>query len=243
MSMKLAEKTWPMIQDYLKANQSILIPVGSTEQHGPTGIIGTDFLTSERIAEQVANTCNVLLAPTLPFGMAAHHMAFPGTMSLTPSTYVQVIVELIESLTIHGFNKLYFINGHGGNIAPITTAFCESKLTSEKHNTFLINWWHLQEVTDYESKVFGDSNGFHATCGEISVTQYINSQAFLEIPNQKLLPTSKKKSWPLSPQEFKTTFPDGRMESLPQLATPAHGEKIFKAAIESISKMVRENNG
>jgi len=239
MSMNLAEKTWPYVNDYLKRSQKIIVPVGSTEQHGPTGLLGIDFLTSKAIAEKVGLQQNILVAPPLPFGMAVHHMEFPGTLTLTPTTYVRVICELIQSFTHHGFNKIYFVNGHGGNIAPLTTAFCETKQKDEEFSLSLYNWWQLPEVQEYESTHFGDENGFHATVGEISVSQFLLPQAYTQSVPPRYFKTLTKTSWPLSPKEFRKQFPDGRMGSNPQLSNAEHGRALFDIAVAAIEERIQ----
>lgn len=242
MSMNLQEKTWPQVEEYLKTKNHIIVPVGSTEQHGPTGLIGIDYLSAWEIAKVVGEKTNTLVAPPLCFGMAVHHMAFPGTITLSPLTYVQVITEIIQSLARHGFKEFTFINGHGGNIAPLTTAFCQVKQNNEDYNIKLFNWWHLPEVTQYENNVFGEQNGFHATCGEISVTMYTHPEAYKDIPSMHFLPTGDRPHWPMAPEEFRKTFPDGRMGSNPSLASKTHGEMLFKLAVDSICQKLKEKS-
>lgn len=234
MSMNLQEKTWPQVEEYLKHKKHIIIPVGSTEQHGPTGLIGIDYLSAWEIAQAVGEKTKTLVAPPLCFGMAVHHMAFPGTITLSPVTYIQVVTEIIQSLARHGFSQFTFINGHGGNIAPLTTAFCQAKQNTETFDIKLYNWWHLPEVTAYESKVFGTENGFHATCGEISVTMFTHPEAYKEIPPMEYQPTRERPHWPMAPKEFREVFPDGRMGSNPSLSSSSHGEVLFNLAVDSI---------
>ncbi|MGZ3768904.1 MAG: creatininase family protein [Bdellovibrio sp.] len=236
MSMNLQEKTWPQVEEYLKTKKEIIVPVGSTEQHGPTGVIGIDYMTAWEIAKAVGTKTNTLVAPPLCFGMAVHHMAFPGTITLSPLTYIQVVTEIIQSLNKHGFNKIYFINGHGGNIAPLTSAFCQAKQNHESFDVKLFNWWVLPEVTAYESQVFKNENGFHATCGEISVSMHISSEAYKNIPSRSFDPTPERPYWPMAPQEFRKTFSDGRMGSNPELSTAEHGKVLFNLAVNSISQ-------
>lgn len=236
MSMNLHEKTWPQIESYLKEKKSILIPVGSTEQHGPTGLLGIDWLTAYHISEQVGVRTQTLVAPPLCIGMALHHMAFPGTISFQPTTYIQVLCEIVDSLAKHGFREFIFVNGHGGNIAPITTAMSQILNAQQNYKMKLLNWWHLPEVTDYEKIAFGDENGFHATCGEISVTMFTHPQAHQNIPAMTFtVDKSPRSHWPMSPAQFREHFPDGRMGSNPSLASKEHGEKLFEIAIQSIS--------
>ena len=234
--MKLEELTWPEVEHYLKTNKTIIVPVGSTEQHGPTGILGIDWISARDIAFAVGENTKTLVAPALPIGMALHHMGFPGTISFTPSTYLLVIQEIIHSLAAHGFERLVFVNGHGGNIAPITTAFSESLIRYPQIELELVNWWHLPETTAYEKQFFSEQNGFHATCGEIAVTMHTQPQAYRATRPFKYTPTPVKHAWPLSPSEFRKTFHDGRMGSNPELSTAAHGEKIFQLAVDAISR-------
>lgn len=237
----LGEMTWPQVEEYLKKQDSILVPVGSTEQHGPTGLLGIDFMTAFEISLAVGKKTKTLVAPPLPFGMALHHSAFPGTVTLTPQTYIQVVVEIIRSLTNQGFKKIIFVNGHGGNIAPITTAFCEFLNSNQTADLQLVNWWHLDEVTQYEKEFFGELNGFHATCGEVSVTMYTHDGAYAQLPPVELKePGPRKTRWPLSPQEFKKHFPDGRMGSLPSLSNAEHGKKIFDLAVNAIAQRLEK---
>lgn len=234
MSMNLQEKTWPQVEDYLRAKKHIVVPVGSTEQHGPTGLIGIDYLSAWEIAKAVGEKTKTLVAPPLCFGMAVHHMAFPGTITLSPLTYVQVVSEIIQSLGQHGFTKMIFINGHGGNIAPLTTAFCQAKQNNERYDLKLFNWWHLPEVTEYENQHFGKNNGFHATCGEISVTMYTHPEAYKDVPLMSFTPTPERPHWPMAPTEFREVFSDGRMGSDPALCSAEHGRVLFQRAVDSI---------
>lgn len=239
MSYRWEERTWPEIDLYLKkTSQTVIFPIGSTEQHGPTGILGIDYLSSQSIALKVGEKLGLYVLPALAFGMAQHHLAFPGTLSLKPSTYMLVVQDLITSLVKHGVKKIWFINGHGGNIAPITTAFCEYLDHNQSVDLQLINWWHLPEVTEYEREVFKDQNGFHATCGEISLTQFTHPQAYTRQISQDLKSGPQKTKWPLSPEECRLLFPEGHMGGLPTLANSDHGQKIFQLAVEACAKRI-----
>jgi len=238
--MLLQNLTWPQVETYLKTNKTIIMPIGSTEQHGPTGLIGTDFLTANALAIEVGEQTNTLVAPALNFGMAAHHMAFSGTMSLKPSTYLQVFMDIFESFATHGFEKIFFINGHGGNIIPLQNAFCEWKSRNSSLQFVLENWWRMPEVQSYEEKHFGKENGFHATCGEVSLTMYTHPEAFEKIEKQNFQVEYPSYRQPLSASEFRKTFPDGRMFSNPGLSTAEHGKNLFDLSVKALIERVSE---
>ncbi|MEZ0391002.1 MAG: creatininase family protein [Pseudobdellovibrionaceae bacterium] len=234
--MEIYLQTWPEVENYLKHKKDLIFPVGSTEQHGPTGLIGTDYLTAWEVAKKVGEKTHTLVASPLCYGMALHHLAFPGSAALKPTTYIQVVKELVQSYARAGFEKFIFINGHGGNIPSLQASFSEILGELPRLRLELFNWWHLKEVTDYEKQVFGEMNGFHATCGEISATMASHPQAFQKTHAFDYFPTVKKTDWPLSPERFRETFPDGRMGSDPRLSTRAHGEEILARAVKSIAE-------
>ena len=123
--MQLALATWQEVEEYLRTQSGIILPIGSVEQHGPNGLIGTDHLTAEFVARGVGDRIGCLVAPTLAYGMSQHHLGFTGSATLKPSTLMLVVRDVVQSLAVHGFRRFFFINGHGGNIATVTAAFDE----------------------------------------------------------------------------------------------------------------------
>ena len=238
--MELAKTTWTKVEDYLKTKQTLIIPIGSTEQHGPTALIGTDYMTATAVAQKVGELTQTLVAPSLNYGMANHHIGFAGSASLNPSTYIKVNVELLESWMGQGFKNFVYINGHGGNIGPINCAFSELKRKNIEAKMGVFNWWVLKEVMDYEAQHFGEENGHHATCGEVSVTMYTEPKAFEAIEPQNFKVSPTQHHWPLSPVEMKSFHPDGRMDSNPGLSSAEHGQKIYDIATQSIAQKIKE---
>ena len=79
--MQLQLQTWQEVETYLQTSRGIILPIGSTEQHGPTGLIGTDAICAEVIARGVGEAAGALVAPTISVGMAQHHLGFAGSMT------------------------------------------------------------------------------------------------------------------------------------------------------------------
>lgn len=236
--MRLATAAWPEIEKYLKSNRTLILPIGSTEQHGPTGLLGTDHLAADAIALEVGKKLGVLVAPPVCYGMASHHMSFPGSVTLKPSVYQAMMAEILRSFYHHGFRSIHLINGHGGNENSVRAVFQELKGENLSGAGFhLYNWWKVPEVTKLAEELYGDREGFHATPSEVSLTFHLHGIA----PRPyDYVEREARAPWPLTADEVRKVFPDGAMKSDPGLARAEHGEKFMRVAVESISKMIRE---
>lgn len=122
-SIWLHELTWEEVASYLKKNDIIIFPVGSTEEHGPAGPLGLDSYVAIALAEDAARKAGVLASPPLWFGDSSHHLGFPGTISLRTETLTAVIRDMAHSVARHGFKKILIINGHkSANLPALLSA-------------------------------------------------------------------------------------------------------------------------
>jgi creatinine amidohydrolase len=238
--MLLTLSTWQEVDEYLTRSTGILIPLGSTEQHGPNGLLGTDAICPQTIAAGVAEKIDVLVGPTLNLGMAQHHLGFAGTISLRPQTLIAVITDVVQSLTRHGFDHFYFLNGHGGNITPVTTAFnslhAETSFGTAPKERLpfkckLSNWYLSPGVRRVSRKRFGDAEGHHATPSEISLTYFAHPEA---VKNVSMEPKIAPKGTIRDADDFRRQFPDGRMGSDPSLASIEAGKELYEAAVADV---------
>lgn len=236
----LENLSYPEVEEYLKEKDIILVPTGSVEQHSPYGLIGTDFIAAEAVTRRVAEAMQILVAPTVKYGVSPHHMAFGGTVSLKPDTMIMLISDIIESLVAHGFRRIVFINGHGGNISSIKIAMERLKARMIEGCFEVISWYEMEEVRQLSTDLFTGQEGHHATPGEVSITRYLRTEAFETKPVHELQVKNPKYYWPLTCEEMKKVFPDGRMESAPWLATADHGRKILEEACRAIRKKIEE---
>ncbi|PSP94705.1 creatininase [Halobacteriales archaeon QS_4_62_28] len=117
--MHLTESTWTDAED--AETDLALLPVGSTEQHGPHAPLGTDILTAEAVAESGAEAYDgeVVVAPAIPVGVAEEHRHFNGTLWVSEDTFRDYVRETIASLASHGWNRVIVVNGHGGNVSAL----------------------------------------------------------------------------------------------------------------------------
>jgi creatinine amidohydrolase len=240
--MLLQHQTWQEVESYLDRSKAIIIPIGSTEQHGPNGLIGTDAICAEVIAKGVGEMADALVGPTIGVGIAVHHMGFAGSMTVRPSTLIAIIHDYVLSLARHGFRRFFFINGHGGNIATVQAAFSEvyaefegaiGVRREEELRCRLANWWDGKVMHELAKEMFGENEGSHATASEVAVTQYFLPDAI----KQAVLDPPRAPSGRFhGPADYRRRFPDGRIGSNPGLATPEHGRRLYEASIAELEK-------
>jgi creatinine amidohydrolase len=238
--MQLQLSSWPEVEKYLQTSKAILIPIGSTEQHGPNGLLGTDALCPEIIARRAGDEAGILVGPTFNVGQAQHHMAFPGTITLRPSTMIAAMLDWAQSLTRHGFERLYWLNGHGGNTSTINAAFAEMYhgITFDRAGSnhpplrcTLRSWWELAGVRDVCRQLFPTGEGSHATPSEVSVACFGYPDAVKHVEmTPKIAPVGPI----LDADDYRRRFPDGRIGSDPSQATVDAGEKIVAAAVKAV---------
>ncbi len=113
--MKISETHWKQIEDYLASDDRCAVPLGSTEQHC-TLSLSTDSILSERVALDAAEPLGIPVFPAIPYGLAHHWSAYPGTVTLSMETYLGVIRDMLDSLAHAGFRRILMVNGHGGNM-------------------------------------------------------------------------------------------------------------------------------
>ncbi|MEE2526579.1 creatininase family protein [Hyphobacterium sp. HN65] len=235
--MLLHQSTWQEVEAYLENSRGIIIPIGSTEQHGPNGLLGTDALCPEIIAHEASKASDLLVAPTFNVGIAQHHLAFTGTITLRPSTMLAALLDWIDSLVRHGFDRIYFLNGHGGNVPTIQAAIAESysdwSLSGEPcpYRLASRNWWELPGMAQVCREVFPIADGSHATASEVAVTYYGYPDSVKSVDmSPKVAPEGNF----ADAADYRATFPDGRIGSDPSQATPEKGEIITLAARDAL---------
>jgi creatinine amidohydrolase len=119
----LNEMSWVDVEEYLKTKSIIMIPIGSTEEHGPAGPLGLDTYVAIAMVEDTANQTGVIATPPIWFGDSSHHLAFPGTISIRTEILTEYMKDVLRSLARHGFKNIVVVNGHKGvNLTALQSA-------------------------------------------------------------------------------------------------------------------------
>lgn len=129
MALILEELTWVELDKVKEDIELVIVPLGATEQHGPNTTFATDTVRARAMAKLIGERFGrrVLIAPTMPIGLSYHHMKFPGTITFSLKTYIDMARDICWSMNQHGFKKILFITGHGGNKRPIHEYATEAK--------------------------------------------------------------------------------------------------------------------
>jgi len=241
--MRLQLMTWPEVKSYLGRSKGVIVPIGSTEQHGPTGLIGTDSICAETLAWRTGELADAMVGPTLTVGMSEHHMHFPGSVTLRPTTLIAVVRDVILSLARHGFRRVFLVNGHGGNTPSINAAFFEAyaeapQLLDDGDDVRCLTgeWWATPSAKELSVELFGDKDGDHASASEVSIA----SAAFPDhLKFADLNPEVPPSSHVFGPADFRRRYPEGRMGSHPELASVEAGERIIEAVAADLADEYR----
>ncbi len=245
METRMYKTTWPEVEEYLKKNDVVILPVGSQEQHGKHLAEDNDSFTATEIARRVGEKTGVLVAPTLPFGNSIHHMNFPGTMTLTFDTLVAVYRELCECLIHHGFKKIVVMNAHGGNTAAIAQALREIKEDSGIKVYSLMAFPSPRGFGAESTKVIKQESGGHACESETSIELYLGQRVLMDKAEKWTKPKTRtafddkwarKVSWT---RDFDWSTEIGSLGD-PEAATEEKGRQMVEATVDEISAFIED---
>ncbi|WP_127558105.1 creatininase family protein [Nioella ostreopsis] len=229
--MILQEMSWEEVEAYLETRDDAVLPVGSTEQHGPIGLIGTDALCATAVAEGAAAQAGTIMLPPVAYTPAPFNMAFPGTISVSEATFSALLSDIIAALATHGFRRLYVLNGHGANLAPLRALADTAPLSMR-----IRSWWDYPETNALRQSLYGEWEGMHATPSEIAITQARHRRIDrAPLPAPRALDAAFRAAHAGDrhgpPEEHRAEFPCGRVGSWSELARPEHGADLLSLAI------------
>ena len=239
--MKLAELHWPEVKKLEREKIVVVVPVGSMEQHGPHLPFQVDTFVSSRIAEDLEKRmADVLLLPSIWSGVSAHHMDFPGSITVRAKVFIDLLHDICASLHHHGFRRIVLLNGHGGNRSSLEVLgqelFVELGLTV---NT--LAYWDLvpdlvKSLKKSKSKGMGHSGELETSLMLHLAPQWVNQR---DIPEGLLGvedegPTDGIKRY-VNMKEHSEAGVIGR----PSAATAEIGAKLYDGALNALEKAIR----
>jgi creatinine amidohydrolase len=157
--MRIEDCNWFQVEEYLRRDDRLVIPLGSIEQHAYLSL-GVDRILSERVAVEAAAPSGVLVLPSLPYGLTPYFAAYPGSPTLSVETYRALLRELLDSLAGQGFRRFLFVNGHGGNDGGLAAV----EAWAAEHPDCRVrwhNWWAGEKTRAVVDEI--DPDASHAS--------------------------------------------------------------------------------
>ena len=142
--MRIRELNWMHVEEYLSGEDRVVLPVGSTEQHGYLSL-ETDNILAERVSAEAAEPLGVLVLPVQPYGLTPSFAAYPGSPTLRLETFIAVLRDLLDSLYGQGFRRFLIVNGHGGNL-PAAGLAREWAAARDDAQAIFHSWWASERV-------------------------------------------------------------------------------------------------
>lgn len=142
--MQISRTHWRQIEDYLENDDRCVLPLGSTEQHGPLSL-SVDSILAEKVALDAADPLGVPVFPRMNYGLCPYFSAYPGSVTLQVETLLAVVRDVLDSLQKTGFRRVLIVNGHGGN-APAGAAALDVMRANPEMAIKFHNWWMAPET-------------------------------------------------------------------------------------------------
>ena len=254
MKILLQEMSTTELADALEGCDTILLPVGSIEQHGAHLPLFTDshiaFEISKRTAESLSEDFPVLVAPLVPFGSSVEHRGYPGTISLRPSTFLELIEDVCRDLAGMGFRKIVLVNGHGGNTGYLGSHVFE---IADDTNTFLAVFDWLLTGLGRELKDNYLETGPDVHAGELETSilmatwpEGVNEDKITEALPRKFSEEKGFRHLVLDDPDvagfswFSDEVSEKGVIGDPTKATEAKGEAIIEEIVERLGNVLRE---
>jgi creatinine amidohydrolase len=236
----LENHSWKAARQMFRDKKVALIPVGSTEQHGPHLPLGTDFFTAQAFAESVARKTGAICTPVIPVGVSSHHKQFWGTLWVSPQTFRQYMYEIGTSLGYHGVRRMIYVNGHGGNFPSLQEI--SRALRLEGLHALVFQWWTDPAAAELEKSLF-KGKGTHAGGVETSMVLAIRPEL---VDTSSYEEAAKGASATFGITKFGAQLPVDTLDFSqsgatldPREATVEAGKQLFQTAEESLLNLTR----
>ncbi|MGM0678507.1 creatininase family protein [Thiohalophilus sp.] len=229
--------TWEEIGKLINSGMdSAIFPIGATEQHGPHLGCGMDAEIADRLCHAVSEITGALLMPLMPFGCSVgHSRRWPGTLSLQPKTMIDVVKELGDWAYASGIRRLFIVNSHVTNYAPLRCALEMLRADYDDMMLAVINSGSLSERV--RQRHFSDADDWHANEAETALMLAVSPQMVREENVAQSDDEDRTKQCVFSHPVNRTS--KNGVTGKPSLASVEQGEELFQWMVEDLSEIVR----
>ena len=235
--MYLPHETWPELGEYVAEESLAVVPLGSTEQHGPHLPEGTDYLIARALARAATDRTGHLCTPPVTVGVSPHHRQFHGTMWVDAPVFREYVENLSRNLTYHGVDRIVYVNAHGGNVAHLREV---GRRLRDDGTAFACEWMWDESIPELIEDVFaqpGPHGGPKETAMIMHIARDLVREEHLEAARDGGRPT-------FDPDEMAVNGARVTYDAIENSengvfgdqtdATPEIGERLFDAATDQL---------
>jgi creatinine amidohydrolase len=232
--------TWEEIAGLRRQGvETCLLPVGATEQHGPHLGVGMDSANAELLCDAVSVQTRVPVLPAIRYGCSlGHSRRWPGTISLQPNTLTETVVQIYDWIHGCGFRRLFIVNGHVTNAAPLR---CALEIIRSRYDDALIRIVNVAEISPrVRAEFFADAEDWHANAAETSLMLALAPE--LVRPNKiKQADDADRTADLVFTHPVNRTSKNG-VTGFPSRATKRQGEILFQMMVEDLTALVQRGS-
>lgn len=240
-----ADLTAPELNQLAASRACVLVPVGSTEQHGPHLVTGTDSLLAGAVCEEAARLLEAqgqaaVVTPAIWTGLAAHHVDLGGTFTLSLGTFGALIGEIVTSIRAAGFQDIVLVNGHGGNMAALSAT--ASDLSVRLGHPVWSTTYFVEAGLELAAELEVQDALQHACEAETSMIwalwpERVRQERLVDGPGFDMHAAMQPRL--RSFQRFSEHTPNG-VSGFPSHATPDKGRRLLAAAAQVLARRLSE---
>jgi creatinine amidohydrolase len=220
------------VEEYLERDDRVVLPLGSTEQHGYLSL-ETDNILAERVSAEAAEPLGVFVLPVVPYGLTPSFAAYPGSPTLRLETFVSVVRDLLDSLHGQGFRRFLLVNGHGGNL-PAGSLVREWTAAHPEAQAMFHSWWSSERVQAAAREI--DPEPSHANWYENFPWTRLPG---VELPEGRKPPLDEAAYRAAGPAEVRELVGDGVFEGV--YALPDEGvEQVWRTGVEEVRELLED---
>jgi creatinine amidohydrolase len=252
MKYYLQDMSWVEIQDILKRTDTVIVPIGNLEQHGPQSPVGSCLYLAHETSKQVGIKTLIPIAPTIPVGISNPYKNFPGSLNISTETFKKLVKEVCLDLIHHGFKRILFFSAHGGGNLPTLQRVSEELRGETGALCAVIHLWGLLGQLSPEIRTAPGERGGHGGDPVTSVMLYIKPELVdmtkatwiplktpLEGMNSISHSTHKFKNINISIPLFGEEVSEIGVYANPTKASKERGEKLFNTMIDYLVEFVK----
>jgi creatinine amidohydrolase len=230
--VRARELNWMHVEEYLTREDRVVLPLGSTEQHGYLSL-ETDNILAEGVSAEAAEPLGVLVLPVVPYGLTPSFAAYPGSPSLRVATYVAVLRDLLDSLHGQGFRRFLLVIGHGGNL-PAFGLVREWAADNPQAQAIFHSWWSSERVQAAAREV--DPQPSHANWFENFPWTRL---AGVELPKEPKPPLDQAAYRAAGPAEVRELLGDGVFEGAYELPDEDVA-RVWQAGVAEVREVLED---